>query len=159
MKFIPERVSKCADIVLNGPIEKVFPLFGPVREKEWAGGWDPEIVYPGSAAVEEHMIFRTNAPHHTKEGHYLWAITKFDPETHQIEYTVSTQNRIWFISVRCLENATGTSATVCYTYTGLNEVGNELNRLALEKMYAANLNDWQEAINHYLKTGKKLSTH
>src|SRR5258706_16458471 len=33
-------------IRLAAPVERVFPLFGPVREKLWAPGWNPQIVYP-----------------------------------------------------------------------------------------------------------------
>lgn len=152
-----ERISRCAVITLNGTIEQVFPLFGPVKEKEWAEGWDPEIIYSESGLVEEHMIFRTKA-HHPSESHYTWAITQYDPDRHHIEYTVSTVNRIWFIRVVCKRDASKTTAEVCYTYTGLNETGNDLNRKALEKMYAHDLKDWEKAINYYLQYGKQLTS-
>jgi hypothetical protein len=153
-----ERIGKCAVIDLNAPVEKVFPLFGPVREKEWAEGWDPEIIYSNTSLVEEHMIFRTKA-HHPSESHYTWVITQYDPEGYQIGYTVSTVNRIWFIRVVCKAAASRTTAEVCYTYTGLNEAGNDLNRKALGKMYARDLKDWEEAINYYLQYGKQLTNH
>ena len=43
-----------------------------------------------------------------------------------------------------------------YTYTGLTEKGNATNEKALETMYRRDLKDWEEAINHYLKTGERL---
>src|SRR5262245_16214805 len=100
-EFKPERVSKSATFGCNGKIENVFPLFGPIREMDWADGWNPEILYSTNnhALVEEHMIFQTKG--HTGEEKYTWAITKFQPEHHFIEYTVSTSERIWFISVVC----------------------------------------------------------
>lgn len=153
-----ERISRCAVITLNGPIEKVFPLFGPVMEKEWAEGWNPEIIYSSSGIVEEHMIFRTKA-HHPSESYYTWVITQYDPDRYLIEYTVSTANRIWFIRVACKPEASKTIAEVCYTYTGLNETGNELNTKALEKMYTHDLKDWETAINYYLQYGKQLTSH
>lgn len=79
MKFKAERISKRSTIELNGPIEKVFPLFGPVLEKEWAMGWDPEIIYSTSCLVEEHMIFRTQS-NNTMEEYFTWTVTQYDPE-------------------------------------------------------------------------------
>jgi hypothetical protein len=156
MNITPGRISKCATITLNGAIEKIFPLFGPIMEKEWAEGWDPEIIYSKSGLAEEHMIFRTKA-HHPPEAYYTWVITQFNPGRHQIEYTVSTDNRIWFIRVECMPDASKTMARVCYTYTSLTAAGHDLNRQALEEMYAHDLKDWEEAINYYLKTGKQLT--
>jgi hypothetical protein len=85
-------------------------------------------------------------------------ITQFDPDEYRIEYTVSTPNRVWFIRVQCEAEKSKTNVSVTYTYTGLNEEGNHLNRIALEKMYADNLQDWRQAINYYLKHGKRLTT-
>ena len=155
MEFKSERISQCASIDLQAPIEKVFPLFGPILEKVWAEGWDPEIIYSTSELVEEHMIFRTKSPH-ASEGLYTWVITKFDSDQHLIEYSVSTMNRIWFITVQCEALDSKTKATICYTYTGLTPEGNSMNKQALKKMYAHELKDWQEAINYYLEHGKQL---
>ena len=145
--FKAERVQKSATFQVNAPIEKVFPLFGPIREKEWAAGWEPQIIYSTNLEVEEHMIFKTSAKHHG-EGEYLWVVTQFKPNDFFIEYTVSTAQRIWFISVKCETADKNTKVTVTYIYTGLTEQGNNLNKPALEKMYAHNLKDWEEAINY-----------
>lgn len=155
--FKPGRVSKTASFTLDGKIENVFPLFGPIREKDWAEGWDPQIIFSENALVEEHMIFQTNGS--SEEKLYTWVVTKFDLKNYLVEYTVSTKNRIWFITVQCKSINEKTQATVTYTYTGLNAEGNELNRKALAKMYAHDLKDWEEAINYYLHHGKMLSTH
>lgn len=156
MSFKAARVSRSSSIVLDGPIEKVFPLFGPVREKEWAEGWNPQIIYSVSSEVEEHMIFQTYGAYGGEET-YTWAITQFNPGQYRIEYTVSTAKRIWFIRVECEGYDTKTLATITYTYTGLSAEGNELNKEAIEKMYARDLKDWEEALNYYLNHGKLLT--
>ena len=46
-----------------------------------------------------------------------------------------------------------TAAVISYTFTGLAALGNKINKQAIEKMYERTLEDWQGAINHYLKTG------
>lgn len=153
--FKAERVQKSASFVASASIEKVFPLFGPIREKEWTEGWEPQIIYSNNLEVEEHMVFKTSGRHHG-ESEYLWVLTQYKPNEYFVEYTVSTANRVWFISVKCEANGKNANVTVTYTFTGLNEQGDQLNKLALENMYAHNLKDWEEAINYYLTTGKQL---
>ena len=155
--FKAERISKTSSFVVNGKVEDVFPLFGPIREKEWADGWDPEIIFSRDKVVEEHMIFRTKAS--TDEVFYYWAVTQYRPEKFFIEYTVSTINRIWFITVNCLAWNHSTEVTVTYTYTSLNSKGDELNRAALTKMFSDDLTDWRDAINYYLANGKMLTSN
>jgi hypothetical protein len=157
--FTAERVSKSATIRLEGPIEKVFPLFGPVEEMKWADGWNPVVLYPASGYVEEGMVFTTQGHGHG-ETVFAWIVSKYQAENHVIEYIVSTANRYWVITVRCFASSVEqTKATISYTYTGLTPLGNEINKQAIEKIYKQNLKDWEEAINHYLKTGEAIKHH
>jgi hypothetical protein len=152
--FKSERISSTASFTVKTSVEKAFSLFGPIKEKEWARGWEPEIIFSESPEAEEHMIFKTSGKHHDEE--YLWTITQFRPEEYLIEYTVSTPDRIWFIRVQCKSKDEETHTTVTYTYTGLNKKGNERNKEALDKIFAYNLSDWEAEINHYLQTGQQL---
>jgi hypothetical protein len=154
--FKSQRVSRTSVITLQAPLERVFPLFGPVREQEWAAGWEPELLYPASGSVEEHMVFRTRS-HHGHEPDCTWTVSRYHPGQAFIEYTVFAPERLWRIAVQCREESGGeaTGAVITYTYTGLTENGNAINGRALEKMYHRDLKDWEEAINHYLKTGER----
>jgi hypothetical protein len=157
-EFKTERIQRSASFVIHGKIKNVFPLFGPIREKEWAEGWEPEILYcSNDVLVEEHMIFQTKPA--DEDLKYRWIITQYQPEKYLIEYTVSTQERVWFIRVGCEDKKENTMVTVTYTYTGLTADGNRKNEQALKRMYSNNLMDWEAAINHYLKTGKQLTNH
>jgi hypothetical protein len=153
-----ERISCNATIQLNAPIEIVFPLFGPVEEKKWAYGWNPEIIYSKNKSAEQHMIFRTKG-RNEGESFYTWIISNHDPNQYLIEYTVSTSNRVWFITVSCAEKDKQTVASITYTFTNLTDEGREFNRTALDKMYAEELKDWERAINYYLATGEVLVEH
>lgn len=153
--FRSTRISKRATIILNGSPDIVFPLFGPVLEKEWCDGWDPEILFSTTNLIDEHMIFRTRAKFET-ETFYTWVLSQYNPENRIVEYTVSTENRIWFIRVECHQHGDKTSVTVSYTFNSLNERGVEYNKISLEQMFERNLEDWSEAINYYLQTGSKL---
>jgi hypothetical protein len=153
--FKSERIQQNASFQVHGSIEKVFPLFGPVKEKEWAEGWSPEIIYPKGVEVQRQMIFVT--PGNKDESNYYWTVIRYEPSSYLIEYQVSTMNRIWFIEVICEPARETTRVTVTYTYTSLNAAGSEKNRSAMNAMFAHNLKDWEEAVNHYLQTGKKLT--
>jgi hypothetical protein len=158
--FKSKRISRTSTIILKAPLEKVFPLFGPLKEKEWAEGWNPEIVYSDADYVEERMVFKTKTHGHG-ETEYTWTVSKYSPEQSLIEYTVFTPERLWFITIKCTENvaAQTTEAEITYTYTGLAERGNATNEKALQAMYAHNLKDWEKAINYYLETGERLKHH
>jgi len=155
--FKSQRISKTSVITLNAPLSKVFPLFGPIREKEWAAGWNPQLIYSITGLVEEHMVFRTQS-HHKHEPDYTWILSRYVPDQAFIEYTVFTSERLWWITIQCREGsiADTTEAEITYTYTGLTENGNAINARALEAMYHQDLKDWEVAINHYLKTGEQL---
>ncbi len=148
-----KRISKSASLLVMSSIEKVYPLFGPIREKDWAAGWEPVILYSNHEEAEEHMMFKT--PGDLPNEDFLWAITQFRPDEFMIEYTVSAHERIWFITVKCQVDDENTRVSVTYTYTGFTEKANELNQQALTKMFASNLKDWEEAINFYIKTGQQ----
>ncbi len=156
--FVSKRVSRTSTITLNGSLKEVFPLFGPIREQEWADGWAPRILFPAGGGVEEHMVFRTSSHGHG-EPDFTWLVSKYLPEQAVIEYTVFTPERVWWITIRCREAASErtTKAEISYAFLGLTDMGNAINENAARLMYAHDLKDWEAAINHYLETGKRLS--
>src|SRR5688572_26409810 len=89
--FKAARSSRSSIISVHAEIEEVFPLFGPLLEKEWAAGWEPRVIYLERGDVAEHMIFQTKGSH---GDDYLWAVTQYQPEQHLIEYTVQTSGRL-----------------------------------------------------------------
>jgi hypothetical protein len=159
--FTSRRVSRTAVITLNASLRRVFPLFGPIREREWAAGWDPQILYSTTGLVEEHMVFKTPSHHGHVEPDYTWTVSKYQPDQALIEYTVFAQERLWWIAIQCCEDCPNqtTRAEITYTYTGLTDKGNAINERALQLMYAHDLRDWEAAINHYLRTGERLEHH
>ena len=148
-------------ITLKGPLATVFPLFGPVREKEWAPGWEPQILFSTTNLVDEHMVFKSPAHLGHGEADYVWTLSKYEPDHGFLEYTIFTLERVWWITVVCREEtpAQTTIAEITYTYTGLTDKDNAINEKALQQMYAHDLKDWEEAINHYLDTGENLAYH
>ncbi len=83
---ISKKISRTRTITLNAPLRETFPLFGPVRESEWATGWNPQILYSASDLVEEHMVFKTPAHHGHGEPDYTWTVSKYLPDQALIEF-------------------------------------------------------------------------
>lgn len=158
-KFKAERDSRTATITVNGTIDNVFPLFGAFEERKWAEGWNPTLIYPSEEVMEEGTTFRTKASGKL-EREFLWRVSKYDPQLFLVQYLVSTENRYWTITVQCTETPEHiTTAEITYTFTGLNPLGNTLNVESINNMYAANLKDWEEALNYFLANGKMLVQH
>jgi hypothetical protein len=147
----PIRISRTRSIILKGTPDEVFPLFGPIREKEWAPGWDPTIIYPSGVLAEVHMVF-TARSHDADEGEATWTISNYDPKHRSIEYTVFAPGRLWTIAIRCGPGPAErtTRVEVTYTYTGVTDRGRRLNEAALERMFHRDLEDWEEQINRML---------
>ena len=159
MSFKAERISESRQITLNGDLKAVFPLFGPIEESKWAPGWAPNIVSPMNVAIEEHMIFTTKA-HHGQEADYTWIVSKYDPERAFVEYTVFAAERLWWITILCRKSNSNdhTEAEICYTFAGLTDKGNMMNRHILASMFAHDLKDWEDQINYYIETGHKKNS-
>jgi hypothetical protein len=156
--FQAEKISRTATIKLNGGFEQVFPLFGPVREMDWAEGWDPHILVSNAENIERHMVFQTHSHLPGEEGRYTWTVSIYDPDQGLIEYTVFTESRLWWIRIECqqLSGKAICEAEITYTFVSLDDHGNELNKLALAGMFRHDLKDWELAINHFLQSGGRL---
>ena len=161
MSFEPKRISRTATIIVNAPLQEAFELFGPIREKDWADGWDPQPIDPLTELVQERMVFTTQSHFGQEAPDDVWVVSTYSVGDSFIEYTAFDQNRVWWIEVLCEEAAPGetTRAEVTYTYLGLTDHGNSLNRESLELMFARDLKDWEEAINHFLATGERKHLH
>jgi hypothetical protein len=156
-QFRSEKVSQTDSITLNGGVKKVFPLFGAFEERKWAKGWQPELIYMNADTMQEGTTFKT-AGHGFGEPGYTWRINKYEPQNALVQYLVISPNRYWTITVKCRALAGNkTLAQINYTFIGLNEMGNHLDKHFLDKMYEHHLKDWEQAMNDFLRTGKPVN--
>lgn len=148
--FKTEQCVKRASIILNGNIDKVFPLFGAMEEKKWAEGWNPIPIFPESGDMQEGLIFQT--PDHVHTGAIVtWVVAAYEAKSHMVKYIITAPDRLMFISVHCSEqSAKVTKADITYKLTGLTTEGNEVSHHLLERIFENNLKDWETAINNYL---------
>lgn len=151
--FRSKRIVRTRTIRLNDAPDQVFPLFGPIREKDWAAGWDPHVIYSDSANAEEHMVFTTQS-HHGAGDIFIWTITRYQPQDALVEYTVFAPERLWRVVIQCRpgDRSRATRAEITYTFTGLTARGNEVNELALSHLFRHDLEDWEQQINRYLES-------
>ena len=139
-------------INLNGSVADVTPLFGPIREAEWAPGWTPRFVHPRQGAQREGAIFTSVSSNGTGR---LWLLTAYDVQEGRVEYVFIapgfTANEI---KIRVLPDGDRRSkATITYRHSALAPEGNreveKLNGHWAEQQRV----HWETAINDALAKG------
>jgi hypothetical protein len=74
-------------IGLSGSVADVTPLFGPVREAEWAPDWSPRFIHPAQGVQREGVVFTTTSGDGRDR---LWLLTTYDLRNGRVEYVVIT---------------------------------------------------------------------
>jgi len=153
--FVAQRLIRMASIRLLAAPERVFPLFEPLGEREWATDWEPVLLYPTSGAAEEQAVFLTPHLHSTTPA--IWTITRFAPQDYEIRYLrVAPNEHVAEISITCVELDDGqTQASIAYVFTGLSAEGNLYVSTFSEEHYLHWIHSWETAINHYLQFGRR----
>lgn len=160
------HVEQEVTIMLNGPAGRVFPLFGPLREADWAEGWSPTLHYRGHIPESERVTagaagaIGTGAvfTHPKGEAESHWLLTNWDEPGGRVGYAVVVPGS-WVcriaIAVAAAPNDR-TSLTVRYEYTGLDADGLALVEGYSREKHGERIAGWARAINHYLETGTRL---
>lgn len=136
--------------------EQVFPLLCPVREADWVPGWEYRLIYSESGLAESGCVFVTP----NQDGsETTWVVTEYDSVMFRIGFAwvnpgvVAAEIRIWLEP----NSAGKTTAHIDYTYTGLSVEGNREVERYDEKWFQHKMQSWEAAINHYLRTGKRIN--
>ena len=150
-----EQRTQSFTIVLNGTVAEVTPLFGPVREAEWAPNWSPRFIQPAQGAQREGVVFTTTSG----EGKdRIWLLTAYDIADGRVEYVVMTPA---FTATEIKINVVPDGeehckATIKYRRSALAPEGNE-EVAKLDAHWAEKQRiHWQTAINEALA---KRGTH
>jgi len=137
----PPLTQECS-FHLNAPRSRVFPLFTAQGERDWAPGWDPQIL---SGAEERGSAFRTQSQHGQET---VWVVTEYRPEEGRVSYArVALGSNIGLVDVTCTEPADGgTDVSVRYTLTALSEAGRTFVREFLQtEQYSRMIDEWRVA--------------
>jgi hypothetical protein len=139
-------------ILLNGSVTDVTPLFGPVREAEWAPEWSPRFIHPAQGAQREGVVFTTTGANGKDR---LWLLTTYDVRNGRVEYVVVTPaftaNEI---KIRVApDGEQRCKATITYRRSALAPEGNEeVARLDAHWAEEQRIH-WETAINEALAKG------
>jgi hypothetical protein len=132
-------VTQVGSFHLEAPRSRVLPLFTARGERDWAPGWDPEML---SGGEERGSAFRTRNQHGQET---IWIVTEYDPLEGTVSYArAALGSNIGLVDVICTEPAGGgTDVSVRYTLTALSEAGRSFvhNFLDTER-YSRMIDDW-----------------
>lgn len=147
-----EQRTQSFTIILNGSVSEVTPLFGPVREAEWAPDWSPRFIHPVQGVQREGVVF-TTSPGDGRDR--LWLLTTYDVRNGRVEYVVVTPaftaNEI---KIRVIpDREQHCKATITCRRSALTPEGNE-EVAKLEAHWAEEQRiHWETAINEALAKG------
>ena len=148
-----EQRTQSFTIGLIGSVADVTPLFGPVREAEWAPDWSPRFIHPSQGAQREGVVFTTTGADGKDR---LWLLTTYDLGNGRVEYVVITPafaaNEI---KIRVLPDGEQHSkATITCRRSALATEGNgEVAKLDAHWAEQQRIH-WETAINEALEKGR-----
>lgn len=148
-----EQRTQSFTILLNGPVSAVTPLFGPLRESEWAPSWAPRFIHPVGGEQREGVVFTSRSANGRER---LWLLTTYNVDEGRVEYVFITPgftaNEIK-IQVKA-DGENRSKATITYRHSALAPEGNEevakLGANWAEQQRA----HWESAINSILAKQK-----
>jgi hypothetical protein len=127
---------------LDGPCERVFPLFTAGGEREWAPGWDPVML---SGAEERGSAFETR----NHQAHATtWIVIDYRPSEGRVSYArLAHGSNIGLVDVICTESTQGgTDVSVAYTLTPLHsEAEAFVDEFLDPPHYARMIDEWHAA--------------
>ena len=147
-----EQRTQSFTINLNGLVGDVTPMFGPVREAEWAPSWTPRFVHPTQGTQREGAIFTSVSSNGTER---LWLLTAYDVQQGRVEYVFITPGfTANEIKIRVLPDGDRRcKATITYRHSALAPEGNkEVERLNAHWAEQQRVH-WETAINEALAKG------
>ena len=148
-----EQRTESFTIALNGSVADVTPLFGPMREVEWAPEWSPHFIHPAQGAQEEGVVFTTTRGH-SKDR--LWLMTAYDIKEGRVEYVILTPAlTVSEIRIRVVpDGEQHCKATITYRRCALTPEGNEeVGKLDAHWADEQQIH-WEKAINEALAKGR-----
>jgi hypothetical protein len=151
-----KHASRTMTLDLARDADTVFPLFGPIREREWDVNWKPVMPFPTDGAqTADGAVF--SVVHPQSGAATVWVMSLYDVRRRALQYVrVSPGLYAGRIDISVVPGARGKSrAEVTYTMTALSDAGNASVDRFVEG-FPARKAQWEQTINHFLVTGKPL---
>jgi hypothetical protein len=147
-----EQRAQSFTIKLNGSVAEVTPLFGPVREAEWAPSWKPHFIHSPGGAQRDGTVFTSSS---SSGNERLWLLTTYDVNQGRVEYVFIalgfTANEIKIHVIP--DGEKHSKATITYRHSALAPNGNaEVAKLDANWAEQQRIH-WESAINSVLAKG------
>jgi hypothetical protein len=154
-KFKAERVTRECVLTINAAPSVVHALICPVKEAEWLESWDYELIFSQSGFAEYGCVFTSQSAGEET----IWLITKRDDDRCETEFArITPGSRVAVVTVRIEDGGQQTSRVlISYTITALSAAGNAFIDSFTEENFVKDMQFWEAAMNHYLKTGQALA--
>jgi hypothetical protein len=143
------QASASIELHLNASADTAFPLFGPVRESEWAPDWSPVWIYPAEPRqTTAGAVFTTS--HHA--GVSTWVMTVYDTDRRTVDYVnFIPGHRVTQISITVRPDTAATCvARVSYRVTALSDEGSAFVA-HFAKEFLGEGPHWEKAINDSIR--------
>jgi hypothetical protein len=116
VKAEEQRAVRSFELTINGPVDKVFPLFTPQGENLWIPTWKFTPIYPASGDTVRDMVFRTDED-------TLWTLAVYEPPRRSV-YVHTTNDLLARIEVVCEPlDANHTRMKITWVFTAITEQG------------------------------------
>lgn len=140
-----QRTSQTGELLIHGPVDKVFSLFTPKGELLWIPTWKYTPLYPASGETEQDMVFRTD------DGATTWTLAHYDPPNRSV-YVLMNADLVARIEVQCrAESANQTNMRITYTWTALTDKGREQFAKFTDAEHQAKMARWKTWLDDYSK--------
>ena len=119
------RETRTMHLDLHAAADVAFPLFGPVREREWSPDWSPQFLAPPLPAQgPDGAVFTTEG---TADSPSVWVMTDYDPATRLVRYVIFHPGiSVGELSIRVTPaGAAASTAEVTYRFTAVSAGGND----------------------------------
>jgi hypothetical protein len=107
-----------AEMRLQAPPERVFPLLCPVRETDWLPGWQAEVLHSRSGVAELGCVFTTR----DEDGRQrIWTVSRYEPGAGVIQFVQFLAGlAVIRLDIRVVPEGGGSRARWTYTVLGLD---------------------------------------
>lgn len=156
MKIIsPVRRKHSCVQIWEGTRAEVFPLLCPVKEKDWAPGWDPKLVISNSGVIEKECIFVEA----DKPDDAIWVVSEYDPDNFEVAmYRIVPGVMVGKFAIRLdSEEGEATRASVSYEQTAMGKDGEKIVKEFTAESFNEFMDEFKLAIDHYLTTGEMIN--
>lgn len=148
-----KRAQSVQTIGISAPLEKVFPLLCPEREKEWLDGWAYNMIFSDTGFAEDGCVFTTGP----QGKNTVWVVSVYDPDAGRIEFTrFHIDLAVDRLALRVYSTTnTSSEIEVSYTVTSLSEGSNDY----AEQLCKTHEQKWRfvgKALDHFVRTDEIL---